>query len=152
MSISRSMTGNRASSRSMAAIPSSESSEDTSAATAVRSTSASIGAPYLEPKPDRFRAVTDTADSAEDSQPDILRNVRSRVVVNGHPPDVFPNWRMPAFYDLVEGWPVAKVTTDDQTFVFLVRATARFARVGHVCSIPLIPKVVDWRERFIRVS
>ena len=98
------------------------------------------------------RPVTDTADSAEDSQPHILRNVPSRVVVTGHSPDVPPNGRVPAFHELVEGRPFAKLATDDQKLVFLVRAMARFAGVGHRCSIPLLPRVADLPGRFIRTS
>jgi hypothetical protein len=59
---------------------------------------------------------------------------------------------VPAFHEFVEGWPFAELTADDEKLIFLMRTMARFARVGHVCSIPLILEVVDLRKRFIPAS
>ena len=84
------------------------------------------------------------------SQPHILCDVPRCIVATGHPPDVLPHWPVPAFHEFVEGWPFAKLTADDEKLIFLMRKMAGFARIGHVCSCPLILEVVDLRKRFIQ--
>ena len=74
----------------------------------------------------------------------------TRIVVTGHSPDVLPHWAVPALHEVVEGWPFAKLTADDEKLIFLMRKMAGFARIGHVCSCPLILEVVDLRKRFIQ--
>ena len=53
---------------------------------------------------------------------------------------------MPAFHEVVEGSPFAKLTADDEKLIFSMRKMAGFDRIGHVCSYPLILKVVDLRK------
>ena len=80
----------------------------------------------------------------------LVKVVRGPDLATGHPPHVLPHWSVPGFHEFVEGWPFAKLTADNEKLVFLMRKMARFARVGHVCSIPLILEVVDLRKRFIQ--